>query len=93
MSCRPTCVLLIDISRNSEHMFDDITHLMSSSHLPGLFKQEELDTIVRSLKPVARTAGIQWSEIDRTGGWGGGGRWGGAGGAREKWGGDRVCAG
>eukprot|EP00983_Pelagomonas_calceolata_P074229 1152462-Pelagomonas_calceolata.AAC.5 len=48
-------------------MLDDVTHLMCSAHLPGLFKQEEQQAIIKSLKPVARAAGVQWSETDRTG--------------------------
>lgn len=59
--------MLSDISRPADAMLDDVTHLMSTSHLPGLFKPEEMQTIIKSLKPVARAAGVQWSETDRTG--------------------------
>ena len=64
---RPVNLLLVDVGRAAEAMLDDSVHLMCSAHLPGLFKQEELQSIIKSLKPVARAAGVQWSEIDRTG--------------------------
>jgi hypothetical protein len=35
-------------------MLDDVSHLMAAGHLPGLFKTEEVQTIIKSLKPVAR---------------------------------------
>lgn len=66
-SSRPVNLLLVDVGRSAEAMLDDIVHLMCSAHLPGLFKQEEQQSIIKSLKPVARAAGIQWSEIDRSG--------------------------
>ena len=64
---RPVNLLLVDVGRAAEAMLDDVTHLMCSAHLPGLFKPEEQQAIIKSLKPVARAAGVQWSEIDRTG--------------------------
>lgn len=64
---RPVTLLLVDVGRSAEAMLDDVTHLMCSAHLPGLFKQEEQQAIIKSLKPVARAAGVQWSETDRTG--------------------------
>ncbi len=67
MSIRPACLLLVDVGRPADSMLDDVSHLMASAYLPGLFKTEEAQTIIKSLKPVARAAGVQWSEIDRTG--------------------------
>ncbi len=40
---------------------------MSSGHLPGLFSGEDIKTIIKTIKPVAKAAGIVWNEADRTG--------------------------
>lgn len=60
-------MLLVDVGRPAGSMLDDASQLMASAHLPGLFNPEEMAAIVTSLKPVARAAGVTWSEIDRTG--------------------------
>lgn len=65
--CRPVCLLLKDVGRHSAGMLDDVTHLLSSGQLPGLFKAEELTAIVGSMRPVAKTAGLRWNEHDRSG--------------------------
>ncbi|MEW5300897.1 MAG: hypothetical protein WDW36_003791 [Sanguina aurantia] len=64
---RPVCLLLKDVGRHSAGMLDDVTHLLSSGQLPGLFKAEELTAIVGSMRPVAKTAGLRWNEHDRSG--------------------------
>lgn len=64
---RPSCLLLADIARPADTMLDDVNQLMSTGHLPGLFTSEDIDTIIQSIKPAAKTSGIYWSDTDRTG--------------------------
>ncbi len=64
---RATCLFLMDVGRSADAMLDDVNQLMSTGHLPGLFLAEEVENIIKTVKPMARLAGLQWSETDRTG--------------------------
>ncbi len=63
------CLLLVDMGRPCSRMLDDVDQLMSTGGLPNIFKPEELTGIAQQLKPVARGAGLTWTEFDRTGAW------------------------
>ncbi|EFJ51362.1 dynein heavy chain [Volvox carteri f. nagariensis] len=65
---RPVTLLLVDLGRPCSCMLDDVDQLMSTGSLPDLFKPEEVASITQQLKPVARAAGLTWTDFDRTGG-------------------------
>ena len=60
-------LLLVDVGRPCSTMLDDLDQLMSTGALPNIFKPEEVTSIAQQLKPVARSAGLTWTEYDRTG--------------------------